>query len=262
MPVCQGFMSQGGGKNLNWWIGSMFTIFWFLKSAFICCLLYYAILYSVKISCRNNRLLILGIITTLIISQFIGLFKVNIMYPCFFLGVMIKKRFEWVKEHDSSITITCGILWLFMLIFWNKSYWDVPGGIKEARFINIMHLSHIQIFRIFYRILIGCVGTMFFISIFQIIYKRIRQGQFGHIINTIGKDTLGIYLIQTIILEILLPHYFPHRFPESFTFDFIYTPIISVIVLVCCLIIIKLLKCNTIIAFLTLGILPKKSNNS
>ena len=65
-----------------------FSLFWFLKSAFVC---YAFAIVSWKIypvrAVRRSMILI-----TLVLSQFINLWQLNYMYPCFLLGVFMSSN--------------------------------------------------------------------------------------------------------------------------------------------------------------------------
>lgn len=79
------FKNWGGYKSVCL---SAFWSFWFLKCAFICYCLFY-------IATRLNRLWPkygIGFILTIIISQFVGMFLIDMMYPCFVLGAIIQRN--------------------------------------------------------------------------------------------------------------------------------------------------------------------------
>lgn len=62
---------------------SMIYCLWFLKSAFFCCLIY----------CLGAKLIkpmFPYIAITLIISQLISTYQINLMYPCFIAGIILR----------------------------------------------------------------------------------------------------------------------------------------------------------------------------
>ena len=69
------------GEGSGSYIGTLVRCYWFLKSAFCCSLLYWV--------CRKIPHLIIGLILTLAISQFVFVYKVNEMYPAFLVGAYL-----------------------------------------------------------------------------------------------------------------------------------------------------------------------------
>lgn len=216
---------HGGG-------GTYITCFWFLKSAFICCILFY-------VSCKYTKSIYIGIVISLIISYFISIFQVRLMYPDFILGYFISKHYITLKRHAGWSTIFSGLVFLIMLIYWDESFWIY--GEKP----------HIWYFS--YRLFIGMAGTVFFISLFEYILPQIKLGKIGTYISKWGTYTLGIYILQTFILEIVLAHFIKFDRSNFYIFNFVIAPCISFLVLLICVAIIDIVLRNATLSFLLLG---------
>lgn len=237
---------------LNHWgvniiLGKYIYCFWFLKSAMLCCLLYILSRYF------KYPVSYFGIIITLLLSQCIILFKVNLMYPCFIMGVVLKKNYEYVKNKTKALTIFSCLFYLVLLYFWNASFWVIPE--INGKFIyNPFRVQFLSLYRIYYRIILGFVGSLFFLCLTEMIFKNLwHKGKLITCISFVGQETLGIYLLQVFILERMAPYYLQTRFEESFLFDFVITPLISIFIMVLCLAFTNALKRNIITAYLAFG---------
>ncbi|MDE5757174.1 MAG: hypothetical protein K2H85_01040, partial [Allobaculum sp.] len=68
----------------------------------------------------------------------------------------------------------------------------------------------------------------------------------------IGQDTLGIYVIQTILLETLMAKYIAINTHE-YVFSLIIAPLLSIVILLACELIIILIRKSRILRLLFLG---------
>ncbi len=80
----------------------------------------------------------------------------------------------------------------------------------------------------------------------------IWHGYYGGISSKIGAQTLGIYLLQKILLEILLSHYLKVDM-NIHLYNFVFTPIISIIFLFLCYWITLFIKKNIYTNAILLG---------
>lgn len=212
------------------------SFFWFLKSAFVCSLLYY-------LSFHNIHKPLWAIIASLIVSQAISIFQVQQLYPPFLLGV-------WLRNNDGRI-LSCpwrwvaasGMIFLVLLLFWDASFWQTASFYEP-----------IYWYRKTYRIVIGLAGTTFFFSLFKGMAAEWSACQrwFGRV-GVYGQETLGIYMLQTFILEMALARYLDFGHLGFVTFNFIVAPVLSVAVLMVCLCIIALIRRSRVCSFLFLG---------
>lgn len=216
--------------------------FWFLKSAFACTVFFY--IFSV-----NQRFRFVGIALSLILSQFLGLFFFNIMYPCFILGFILSNHRLFWDAHKKIFAAIFGIVWVFLLLFFDERFWQIP----PLTLARSSPLFYEYWFKIGYKLIIGIVGSLFFFSLFlssKVLADNVKKKP---IIQYIGKNTLGVYLIQTLIIEKILMHYLKFDGLNFWVFNFIVTPMISLVVLFICIGIIRLLKKNRWLSLLFLG---------
>lgn len=206
-----------------------FSDFWFLKSCFLCyCLLFIGVHSKFKKAT--------WIPLTLIVSQLFPPFSIPFMYPCFLIGWAIRENEKYMKYLVNN-TGKLVILFITMLFFWDSHAWQMSHGIPPHFFgMGIESLS-IIIFRIF-RLLIGIIGSLTFISLFQNIYKIERR----HIINNIswswGQYTLEIYILHSIIIVRVLNRYIDISNLNNYLY--IVNPFVSFIILWICVYLTKL----------------------
>ena len=171
------------------------------------------------------------------------------MYPCFLFGVLLHNNFNLIKKHVTAITTITGIIFFIMLLVWDERFWTFP---KNTIRIGIQDIAAYYGYT-GYRILIGLTGTLFFISLFTYLFSRIEISSNIKQICNWGQETLGIYLLQTFLLEMLLPEFLNFDGMDFVSFNFIITPLISLVVLILCLKLINLIKKSSLLSFLLLG---------
>lgn len=133
----------------------MIYCFWFLKSAFFCCILFY-------ISNKYCPIKWFGLVISLFISQFITTFQINLMYPCFLFGLLINKNFNLIKCNSKIITLISGAIFISMLLFWDAEFWDIPNRRLIIQTLPDFSLASEYTYKIGYRICIGLMGTLFY----------------------------------------------------------------------------------------------------
>lgn len=216
---------------------------WFLKSAFICSLLFY-------IAARNQRFRTAGIIISLICSQFIDLwyYQIQIMYPCFILGYYLHQYRTTIEKNYKKIILVSGIAFLSMLIFWDKTFWEVPELTINPLASNFLEYWYKTI----YRIVVGISGTILFFTLFVIYTDKILPDKIKSGMQSLGTKTLGIYLVQSFLIEILLASYIKFDYMSLMLYNTI-TSLIAIICLIVCTLTVKLLQSFKISSFLLLG---------
>jgi len=211
-------------------LGGVFDVLlnslWFLKAAFLCFLTY--ALTSILTYYQNWARLF-----TLLFSQAIFYSQFNLMYPCFLFGIILKQNWECVVKNRFLITGVSGILFLVLLKGWNESFWMIPTG-------GIYPLHSIRQFcaflpQFYYRMIIGLVGSVFAITTCECVCRRFSKNEIIVALSKIGQNTLGIYLIQTLIIELLLWRWFRFDNLDLKLFQFMIAPIFSAIVMLLCL---------------------------
>lgn len=172
----------------------------------------------------------------LILSQFIKIYNVNTMFPAFLLGFLL--------------SISGRIRYFNMSIF-------VLGSLSSY-IICYTILENVEITPImtnFMRIVRGLAGACFIVSCFNILNRISINSIATRTISKIGRNTLGIYILQTIILEIGVAYYIGNSLAISHShfFPLIITPLIATIILAISMKLINLINCSQIFSKLLLG---------
>lgn len=226
---------------------------WFLKCTFLCFILYYA--------CSHIfRSQTLAVIIGLLISLMLGRFNFMWMYPCFIFGVILRRNFSWIKSNAGILALFSGIIFVTMLSFWGADFWIKrdKGAILSS--LPDMTLFYDWFYHYTFKNVIGLAGTLFFITLFEYLSDKIKITNIGRTICGWGSQTLGIYLYQTVIIEILMARWIKFDSISPLIFDFIVTPLISIAVLLLCLWLISLTKKSRWLSLFLLG-MPLKDKN-
>ncbi|MCH5238627.1 MAG: acyltransferase family protein [Muribaculaceae bacterium] len=238
------FLNRATGSLLKY----LFASFWFLKSCFIC----YLVLYICLKIC-NNRILG-GTILAIFLSQFIPIFKLPFMMPFFVLGYILNSKWESFTSHKHKLfwISVC----LFIPIFYIYINTDVIDIVDiKKRIINEGEIISIKEYLSYHslRLIIGLIGTIVCLTLFNLIAPHIKQFKISGYLSKVGEETLGIYILQTIILEVFLSKYVNITHVSPYLFNLLIVPIISLVILMLSILIIKTINRNIIIKKLFWG---------
>lgn len=248
-------LSKWGGVDSEYWFMNFHPEqeYWFLKSAFLCSLVYFVI-------SKCGKLFVPILILTLILSQcfflngnFYNGTHIATMFPSFVLGVTIQKHFEWFKSYSDKIMIYSGILFVGMSFFYSEWFYKLIYFHDEITGRITFENSIALIFQQGYKLIIGLMGVTFLIALFENLSHKVENNKITVLIEKWGTFTLGIYLLQTIILENILVRMVNFDYFNFNIFNFIITPLISVIVLFLCIIIVEILNKSDWLRFFFLG---------
>ena len=235
------YYSQAGISHL---LFQFFDCLWFLKSLFLCYILAFITIRVGKIPA----------IIILLASMILTIYKVNVMFPAFMLGVLLKKN--EIQEKESKIMRYLWIalpIFIITVYFYDGHYFNSPNrimGIIKAGSLNTW-LAYFG--KTAFRIIVGNCGALAVFCIFRKFFASMSNNP----ICKIGKETLGIYILQAVILETVLKQYFTYQGGHA-VFDFVIAPILSLIIMIICYGLTRLLDKNTITKGLLLGRFPKK----
>ena len=194
---------------------------WFLKCLFICYVLAYFCFRH-----RHINYLVLSI--TIIASQFIISHNICTMYPAFLYGILLKKHNKIANNYYTIIGTF--ILFVILLHYWNASFWPIPDMLQGICNSNLAIIQD-YIFKGGYRILLGIIGSMFFICFFFKVFKN-RRNKTINIIADWGTCTLGVYILQSFIIEYTLSNYINFDNSNYHLFHYIYSPFISIVFII------------------------------
>lgn len=227
--------------------------FWFLPSAFFCSILFY-------ISSYYKKYFWIFLFLSLLISQFIGYYRIPSMYPCFVLGALLNRYFDILKKYSRIIFLLSACVFAILLFGLRKEIYvySIENFNNLVKDLPFHSPNFVKIYTRAYKLIIGLAGTLMFVSLFEYLSRNIKQTKLGDKIVSSGQYTLGIYIFQTFILEILLAQLLDFSTMNIWVFNLVIAPLISIVVLFICLSITKLVKMNKYIAFLFLGEKIKK----
>jgi fucose 4-O-acetylase-like acetyltransferase len=121
------------------------------------------------------------------------------MYPYFVLGYYYAK-YEYNIKKFQIIKYTTFVIYPIMLLFFEKKHYIYTSGIFGGEY-SIAEYIAIDA----YRWIIGLVGSIFVITIVQLLLKIPVSKQFGKAVARIGQNTLQIYVLSTVFLSSYLP---------------------------------------------------------
>lgn len=216
-------------SSVSGFIDSVVYGSWFLKSAFAC-----AVLFS--LSCRYRRFRVAGLMLSLLLSQYFqGKLLFNVMYPCFILGYILRRNFGFIQAHKHTIATIAASIFIIMLLPWDERFWNMPSvsfNPSDPYFASYW-------FKTLYRIIIGCTGTVALFCLSHLLFgdKQVIMG-----VLTIGRSTLGIYLIQGILLEKMLASVLCFDYVSFGVYNFLITPLVAILVVLVCMVLISLAR--------------------
>ncbi len=208
---------------------------WFLKSLFICGLL---ALIGFKI--KGNR--IFWIVASFVISQLFLVWEVFKMYPCFLFGILCARTMKHITKWSKPIALITGLFFiaLSVLAAHSSSFWMRNLGIRELLFNGGLSITNNLDFLIalitkrYAQVLLGCIGALFFISLFILLFRE-NQNKYIPRLSIFGQYTLGVYVIQTLIVETVLPHFLSIDIEYAFLFNYLIAPALSFTIVGTCL---------------------------
>lgn len=222
------------------YVWKLLSNFWFLRSAFCCCILFYV--FSLPKRFRYISLLISVVIVQLalrLVPNEYNVFTFNLsrMYPCFLAGFFMAEKKEMLTRHAVMVTIVALSVYCLMFQGWSDLAWQ----------------SYSQWGSLYYQIIIGLAGSLVVFMTFTSCAKYLPSTAAGHFLCDLGKYTLGVYLLQYYILERGLRALLNCDGLDFAVFNFVVAPLMATAVLCICIVLIKFILRNSTLAFLLLG---------
>lgn len=193
---------------------------WFLKSAFFCGIVAFPVFRY------DNRTSTVWIILLALIVQFIPEstpLRYVFMLPFFLMGGLIYRYNDFFSRHIMSIMIISGI-----------TFWSMTATCTSDVFIKFNHYSYnwdritqypsLILYRI-YSIAIGTTGSLFFMTLFQLLFKNSTTNPIVLKCAAWGQLTLGIYILHTIGIREWCRHLFFSQQTDTLIYSYIYTPL-------------------------------------
>lgn len=216
------------------WIQNISSL-WFLWSVLAACVV-------TAIVCKKVKRVYAQIFMLFIAIPIIALFpnmNLNLyMYPYFIIGFYFAQYKDKIPQFFQNIKYLSLLLFPLLLCFYEKKHYIYTSGL-----IPNSDYSLPQIFLIdTYRWIIGLIGSVFMITILQLIYQHITLKLNKPLISTglslLGKKSLQIYALSVPFLSVYLSKFFPHVlsmvknkniFAENILiYNFVFTPLLAI----------------------------------
>lgn len=229
----------GGGKNEI--IGSV----WFLRTLFVC---YFVARVSKYLKFPIEIVFLLSWIVLLFLP-FGGTLMINFLYFYFCLGYVIHKYQERIYRYSVLIFIF-SIIYFVIAIY---KQWAMPCERVDWEMITLFPVKFII------QILTGFSGSIMIIGCCKLIDNFfVQKKMLNNILlklSLVGKYTLGIYVVQTFLIERLLVAYikFNKNFISPALIDFVLVPLIGLLLCIICCYVVRITQRNRIINSLFYG---------
>ena len=218
---------------------------WFLK----CLLLCYLVMYPL---CKGlHRDWVAALVATVLVILLPGaqVANFNFMLPMFCLGMLVGRRREGMERHRVIWMVLSAVVFGVLLCFWSGhlTVYERPTQVIDLA-TGSFDWGNLGL--TLYRLALGMSGSMTFYLLSKPVFDALQRRRWCGTLCRIGGATLGIYFLQTFLLEILvnsLHLYVP--VPHSYWV----APILAVAELVLCYNLVRLLRKTRILRLLILG---------
>ena len=216
---------------------------WFLKILFV----YYMLFALLKRLPVNDWLLFAGSCTALFLIPGCSALQLNLLFPYFWGGRLLRKyqileRINYSWQYPVAFILIYGITYSF------QQYWGIPNYLE----INCSSLKN-DLYIILFRYIVAFSGSMSVISVIAMIYKHFEECHFVNHLSRFGRWTLGIYVLQTILVINIFPNTFTFYVESEVVFDTFIAPMLAIGFLTMCLCLIQWLSNNMIADLLLFG---------
>ncbi len=191
--VCYKWLFEPGVSLRDEFIGNS----WYLKTLFVC----YLFAYICKKTYTNDILFALGSYLLLLLIPGTATMQINWMYFFFLTGYFFRKHTEAVQRHYALILPVC--IALSALTFYFKVAYNLsttPLAYSTYTPSNILPFAN--------QFVLALSASFAVIALCYYIDKLVSGRSIYSHITEIGKQTLGIYVVQTLVVVYILPSLF------------------------------------------------------
>ena len=216
---------------------------WFLKTLFV----YYVFIWLLKRTKLNDwKLCALSCIFLFLIPKGSSL-QVNLLWPYFWAGYFLKKH-QVLDKIVGKWQVVLGFFLVYITAYTLQWHWDIPN-IITINFDNLCLQWHLILFRY----IVAFCGCMFVVSLIAWIYTRIQESHWLRTASNFGKYTLGIYVLQTVLVCNIFPDTLAWYVESRWLLDLIVAPTLALLFLLLCLLLIHLMSKNKTLDLLFFG---------
>lgn len=178
---------------------------WFLKILFLCYLLMF-ILNRISMFMRSHRISLFPIcffiILVLLLLPVKDYFYWNLcfMFPFFLCGSLFNKYRSVLFAHQYKSFLFSVLVFVVLLVWWDYRY---TIYFSNAPFVSINPFCFdVRALTVYaYRFFTGLSGALAVIFLCKIVYGRFKDSSVMPFLLGIGNCTLGIYVVQTFVVE-------------------------------------------------------------
>jgi fucose 4-O-acetylase-like acetyltransferase len=234
--ICYGSLTFGGKS----WL-------WFLPVLFVCQLILFLLN---KLYFKNKICCIIFFLVLFLIPSF-GRFVFYLLF--LLLGFIVSFYYHSNEKGFRVIALISILIFLFLCPYYKGEYYVYFSNFIQYRdgvVINITSNDFITIYKFF----IGLSASIFFFVFVQCI-----NFNGNNILSNIGVNTLGIYILQSILLEQLLPDFIDlscfdlEKTASAFCYSSLIAPIIAFVNVLICLMLCSIIAKSKYLGFLFLG---------
>jgi len=169
------------------------TNWWFLKSCFVCYVVWTAYYYLPRMWQLFLSLLVVVLFFPLFPHiPYVESWKLDFMLPFFGIGLVLHQYEDRLKKYQYQILLVSFITFAILWIFWRPRYiyyWSMPSWI--AYFGDVLSYEGFKtIFYYMYRFFIGLFGSLTVITLFRIF---LDERECKTIMN-LGSHSIHIYI--------------------------------------------------------------------
>jgi fucose 4-O-acetylase-like acetyltransferase len=179
------------------------------------------------------------------------------MLPIFWTGILLKTYYPLFTKHLNKALISLGILFVVCVYFFDYTYMiyasnfptiiNFRQSFAEGKIV-LDNIANIGISGI--RFLTGAVGSLFFFALFQRFWKKNKVTSY---LSSCGRLTIGIYGIQSVLLQRLLGNLLDFSNINIWLYRFVIALIASVFSFFACVLIVRLIQRNKRLSFMLFG---------
>lgn len=234
------------GHFIKVYINSILTSLWFLWAVFYC-----SAIVAVVSHFLNDNIIVyfLGLVMTFFLPDVLCLNLYKFMYPFFIIGYIYKsKHLSTISflSNSRKTMLAFFLAYIVLFSFYNRDSYIYTTG------YTILRDSSISIWQFsidIYRFSIGFIGSLIVILFFLNTYTHFPKSLKMTLLY-LGRNTLGIYIIQGFIVAYFLPF-----FTKDFSgFNILIAFMECVVVLLVTLIVLEIIKLSKMSRKLMLGL--------
>ena len=213
---------------------------WFLKTVFAC----FVAVFVAKRLFKSDILAFAVSCGVAFVVPRASFLQFNWLLPFFWAGYFLRYYHEDIKHWDNWLLLSAGCVVFVMASV--KSVYSFPHLI----FINVESFME-NGFTLFFSFVWAVAVSLVIILLVQKLCRR--EGTLVWKMAFVGRYTLAIYVIQTILLEKILIRVLHFHIETAWVYNFVLTPLISCAVIVLCVNIAQLIEENRYTSLLLLG---------